>query len=94
MPTYDYQCQDCGHRVEYFQPITEPARTVCPRCQGRLKRMVSAGVGLIFKGSGFYITDYKKKDNGDGKRVTPAKKEETPGAAGDKAAADKSSASD
>lgn len=64
MPTYEYQCQDCGHRVEYFQSITEAPRTECPRCHGHLRRLVSAGAGLIFKGSGFYITDYKNKSNG------------------------------
>jgi len=68
MPTYEYQCQDCGHRVEYFQSMTEPARTVCPRCQGRLRRLVSSGAGLIFKGSGFYVTDYKQKENGRGRK--------------------------
>ena len=62
MPTYEYQCQDCNHRVEYFQSMKEPPRTVCPRCGGRLARLVSTGAGLIFKGSGFYITDYKRKE--------------------------------
>jgi len=62
MPTYEYQCQDCNHRVEYFQSMKEEPRKVCPRCDGRLVRLVSSGVGLIFKGSGFYITDYKRKE--------------------------------
>ena len=62
MPTYEYQCLNCGHKVEYFQSMKEPPRTVCPRCQGRLTRLVSSGTGLIFKGSGFYITDYKHKE--------------------------------
>ncbi len=63
MPTYEYQCQSCGYQVEYFQSIKEDPRTECPRCQGELKRMVSNGAGLIFKGTGFYITDYKKRDD-------------------------------
>lgn len=62
MPTYEYECQGCGRRVEYFQSIKEDPRTECPRCKGLLKRMVSRGTGLIFKGSGFYVTDYKHKD--------------------------------
>ncbi len=61
MPTYEYQCLDCGHKVEYFQSISEPPRRECPVCHGRLTRLVSSGAGLIFKGSGFYITDYKNK---------------------------------
>lgn len=70
MPTYEYQCQDCHYKVEYFQSMSEAPRTVCPRCHGRLRRMVTSGAGLIFKGSGFYITDYKKQhsfDSGNGK---------------------------
>ncbi len=63
MPTYEYSCKDCDHRVEYFQSMKEEPRTECPRCGGRLQRMVSSGAGLIFKGSGFYITDYKNKNN-------------------------------
>jgi len=63
MPTYEYQCQDCQRRVEYFQSMKEEPRKVCPRCGGRLARLVSTGTGLIFKGSGFYITDYKRKES-------------------------------
>ena len=68
MPTYEYQCRDCGHRVEYFQSMSDPPRTVCPRCKGRLARLVSSGAGIIFKGSGFYVNDYKRPDNGKGAR--------------------------
>ena len=63
MPTYEYKCLDCKHKVEYFQWMTEEPRTKCPRCGGRLVRLVSSGAGLIFKGTGFYITDYKKKEH-------------------------------
>ena len=64
MPTYEYQCQHCGYKVDFFQSFKEPSRTVCPHCgYGQLKRMVSSGAGLIFKGSGFYETDYKRKDS-------------------------------
>lgn len=61
MPTYEYQCEKCGYKVEYFQSMKEEPRTDCPRCHGHLQRLVTSGAGLIFKGSGFYITDYKKQ---------------------------------
>ena len=62
MPTYDYVCTLCGHELEIFQSMTEGAKRKCPACgeQG-LKRRIGAGAGLIFKGSGFYQTDYRKK---------------------------------
>lgn len=62
MPTYDYICAKCGHELEVFQSMKEAPLKVCPACKRRaLKRKVGGGAGLIFKGSGFYITDYKKK---------------------------------
>ncbi len=73
MPTYEYKCDACGHTFEKFQPITSGPIRKCPGC-GKLKvrRLLSTGGGLIFKGSGFYITDYRsegyksaaKADNG------------------------------
>ncbi len=60
MPTYEYACQKCGYQFEEFQAITADPLTECPECGGEVKRLISAGAGLIFKGSGFYITDYKK----------------------------------
>jgi putative FmdB family regulatory protein len=62
MPTYEYVCSKCGHEFEKFQSMRdEPLRT-CPKCKkAALKRLVGGGAGLIFKGSGFYITDYKNK---------------------------------
>jgi putative FmdB family regulatory protein len=60
MPTYDYQCDACGHRFEEFQSITAEALKKCPECsRKKLRRLIGAGVGLIFKGSGFYCTDYR-----------------------------------
>ncbi len=61
MPTYEYECQKCGSRLERFQPISAPPLKVCPECQGKLQRLISAGAGIIFKGSGFYATDYRSK---------------------------------
>jgi len=64
MPTYEYVCNDCDHHFEEFQRITADPIKICPKCNGSVKRLISAGNGLIFKGSGFYITDYKNKSNG------------------------------
>jgi len=61
MPTYEYECKKCGHRFEEFQSITAEPLKKCPRegCGGRVQRLIGAGGGLLFKGSGFYITDYR-----------------------------------
>lgn len=66
MPTYDYKCTECGHTFEYFQKMTDNPLEECPQCKGKLKRLIGAGAGPIFKGSGFYQTDYKNKGNGSG----------------------------
>jgi putative FmdB family regulatory protein len=61
MPTYEYQCKACGHALEELQSMSEPSLTRCPRCgTENLVRVLGGGAGLIFKGTGFYITDYKK----------------------------------
>lgn len=62
MPTYDYRCLECEHAFEKFQGIKDPVLTECPECKGSVKRLIGAGAGLIFKGSGFYITDYRSKE--------------------------------
>src|SRR5262245_61421037 len=92
MPTYEYLCQKCGHQFEKFQPIAAKPLAVCPEdlCsqkswgKGKVKKMISGGAGLLFKGSGFYITDYRsekykeaaKKEtgatSGDGKATKPS----------------------
>lgn len=62
MPTYDYACTKCGHTFETVQSMKDAPLKKCPKCgKQSLKRLVGAGAGLIFKGTGFYITDYKKK---------------------------------
>ena len=61
MPTYDYVCEACGHRFEHFQSMTSRRKRKCPDCgKPKLVRLVGSGAGLIFKGSGFYETDYKR----------------------------------
>ena len=57
MPTYDYVCDGCGHAFELFQSMTDSVKKTCPKCRGRLKRLLGTGAGIIFKGSGFYLTD-------------------------------------
>ena len=60
MPTYEYRCGECGYEFELFQSMTEDPVSKCPQCgQDAVERLISAGAGLIFKGSGFYITDYR-----------------------------------
>ena len=61
MPTYEYKCLECGNLFEEFQKMTDEPLKICPKCGGHVKRLISAGVGPIFKGSGFYQTDYKNK---------------------------------
>jgi putative FmdB family regulatory protein len=89
MPTYEYICEKCDHRFEFSQSIKDPALTACPKekCKlkkwgkGRVRRAIGAGAGLIFKGSGFYITDYRsesykaaaKKDSGGGESKSESK---------------------
>lgn len=63
MPTYDYECRACGKAFEFFQSISAPVKTKCPACGKRkLERLLGTGAGFIFKGSGFYITDYRSAD--------------------------------
>jgi putative FmdB family regulatory protein len=60
MPTYEYKCTACGHQFEQFQSITAAPIKRCPQCgKAKVKRLLGTGAGLIFKGSGFYITDYR-----------------------------------
>lgn len=87
MPTYDYVCENCEHQFEQFQSITAEPTRKCPNC-GKLKlqRLIGAGAGVIFKGSGFYQTDYRSESYKQGKKNetksstdkdTPKKKDET-----------------
>lgn len=64
MPTYDYFCKKCQNTFEYFQSMSDSALEKCPKCNNKVRRLISGGSGLIFKGSGFYLTDYvQKKEN-------------------------------
>ena len=77
MPHYDYECKNCGYNFEVFQQITEEPLTECPKCKGSVRRLIGAGSGLIFKGSGFYVTDYKK-NSGGGRSKSFSKKADKP----------------
>jgi putative FmdB family regulatory protein len=61
MPTYEYECNKCKHRFDAFQMMTAKLLTKCPECGGKVTRLLGTGSGIIFKGSGFYQTDYKNK---------------------------------
>lgn len=79
MPTYDYVCESCGHEFEQLQYITAKNLRKCPKCgKNKLKRLIGAGSGVIFKGSGFYATDYRSegyKKKSESERPVPAAKD-------------------
>ena len=60
MPTYEYECRTCKHRFEEFQNINDDPIKICPKCGKSVRRLFGGGMGIIFKGSGFYTTDYKR----------------------------------
>lgn len=75
MPTYEYKCAACGHAFEAFQPISSKPLKKCPHCgKNSARRLISAGAGIIFKGSGFYETDYRSENykSGEKKEAPPA----------------------
>lgn len=72
MPTYEYECNRCGHIIEEFKPISAPPRQRCPECRGKVTRLISGGMGIVFKGSGFYQTDSRPKQPGGGTESRPA----------------------
>jgi putative FmdB family regulatory protein len=71
VPTYQYACTECGHAFEQFQSFSDDALTVCPECQGRLRKVFNA-VGVVFKGSGFYRTDSRSSSSSSDASSTPA----------------------
>lgn len=94
MPTYEYVCQKCGIHFDEFQRMSDPLVRKCPKCGGRVKRIISGGAGLIFKGSGFYATDYKKTDRTSAKDKIPFKKSDEKTAVADKPATKNADSSD
>ena len=77
MPTYNYYCSDCDTHSSYFQKMSESPISNCENCGGKVKRLITGGTGLIFKGSGFYLTDYKnvKKSTDNNSQSTQKKNE-------------------
>ncbi|MBU2540945.1 MAG: zinc ribbon domain-containing protein [Candidatus Omnitrophica bacterium] len=72
MPTYEYRCKNCKHEFELFQAMSDAPVKKCPKCKKlSARRLISAGAGIIFKGSGFYATDYKKKSPPQEKNNAP-----------------------
>jgi len=71
MPIYEYECKSCGHRFEKWQNMDDLPITHCPICKGKVEKLISANVSFIFKGPGFYATDYKNKKE---EKVTSEKK--------------------
>lgn len=91
MPTYQYSCTDCGHFLEVFQSFSDDSLTVCPECEGRLRKVFNA-VGVVFKGSGFYRTDSRgKQSSGDSSSTSTTSN--TSGASGSSGSTDSSSSS-
>ena len=83
MPTYDYKCTECNYTFELFQRMSEEPVKICPKCSGVVKRLIGMGAGTIFKGSGFYQTDYKNKPANITKKDKPNKTESKPSTGGD-----------
>jgi len=61
MPTYEYECKSCGHISDFFHSMTAKPRVRCPACGGKTRKLIGMGAGIIFKGGGFYETDYKRQ---------------------------------
>ncbi|MFO7871936.1 MAG: FmdB family zinc ribbon protein [Kiritimatiellia bacterium] len=81
MPTYEYECLKCGHSFELFQSMTDEPRKRCPECRGKVRRVLGVGAGILFKGSGFYETDYRSESY---KKAAEKDTEKTGGADGGK----------
>ncbi len=93
MPTYEYKCQQCGHQFEAFQKISDDPLTECPKCGGEVVRLISGGTGLIFKGSGFYLTDYARKNSSSAPKNGSSTKESSSSASESQSKSDNQSSS-
>ncbi|MDR0643155.1 MAG: zinc ribbon domain-containing protein [Treponema sp.] len=93
MPTYEYECKSCGHTFDVFQNMSDEPLKVCPECGKELRRLIGGGTGVIFKGSGFYVTDKNKSSGGaSSKAKKDAPASDASGKAADKPAPDKPAA--
>ncbi|WP_031509331.1 FmdB family zinc ribbon protein [Streptomyces megasporus] len=91
MPTYQYQCTECGEGLEAVQKFTDDALTECPSCEGRLKKVFSA-VGIVFKGSGFYRNDSRGSTSSGSSSSSSSSKSESSSSSGDSSKAGSSAA--
>ena len=91
MPTYEYECTKCNKQFEMDQKISDPPRKRCPDCRGKVIRIISGGGGIILKGSGFYVTDYRSDDYKKSAEADKPKSEssKSPGDNGKKGSKDK-----
>ncbi|MDR1100090.1 MAG: zinc ribbon domain-containing protein [Treponema sp.] len=80
MPTYEYECKSCGHTFEAFQSMRDEPIKICPQCGREVRRLINGGSGIIFKGSGFYVTDKGKGAAKPGEKTPPAVPGKTPAA--------------
>ena len=71
MPIYEYECEQCKERIEVLQKLSDPPLETCSACGGKVRKMVSSPAGLVFKGSGWYVTDYAKKNGKNDSTSTP-----------------------
>ncbi|MFH1798320.1 MAG: FmdB family zinc ribbon protein [Candidatus Omnitrophota bacterium] len=83
MPTYNYECKICAHSFKQFQSMMDEPVKECPECSGLVKRLISQGAGIIFKGKGFYQTDYKNVESKCDKKPDPKQKTPVCGASED-----------
>ena len=88
MPTYEYECTKCAHVFERFQSMMDEPVKRCPKCRCKVRKLIGSGAGIIFKGSGFYQTDYRSKSYRDG-----ASKESTAVSASSSSSSEKTSSS-
>jgi len=85
MPTYEYECLSCKHKFEVLQGIKDKPITKCPKCSKKVRKLISSTAGFIFRGAGFYATDYKKPSKhseGSGSASCPKAKDGCPGCSG------------
>lgn len=83
MPIYEYECEQCKKRVELLQRLSDPPLETCSSCGGKVRKMVSSPAGLLFKGSGWYVTDYARKNGKGGDSTSSAKAEGKPASSPD-----------
>lgn len=89
MPTYEYECRECGKVFEKAHKMTEKPRVKCPKCGARAKKLIGTGAGIIFKGDGFYATDYRSREYNEAKKKDSQPSKETSSEKPDKAKPEK-----